>query len=875
MGKLYDAIKRDYENIRKFKELEKTNFLESRKFENYDRAIMAQARINKYLKTLEAQGSESLSKDGKSFKEILKGFEDIIGKGNETFPELDFKADQFYDCEPILNKLEEEFSELFLHDFTTDDDVIENQILNPDNQFLNDKTNSIRVDMANLNIKQEELSREERSELLGFLGEISKQIIIKPDGDILDKEIDDVAKANGVEARNRLEEFANKNGYDKDILKSSDQGMGVIGLYPETNAQSELLKNITNQELELTQEYKNKLLALDNLVTKKNILNDALAGESDHKEYGFNEWFNKATEVKEAVLKYSTIKFDQRDAKIDCLKEILARAREFKEINEKYDEIMQHIEENFDINKISLPANVYSGRNHPFDDIKTFKPDLPRKYDYENAPYGVVLNGYVQLKKFCNDNNIALKDFLDNPTKEYKKAAFNYVKQIDKKYALPKENNTLGKRMARALIQVDGDLTKKIATFIVSSRSLEFVIQTQDQNEKSVDNYIIGDATSNSVHMLRHTADKMFNNEKDEPDYQSLKNLFARGEDVDNLFTLSKNYRDENLNLVNDVEHNYDNSVKGKNPNALTECNRVLKTINDFLVERKYMDDHEEEIADGAVLKLDAVNPSNLLAAGREYFKDYIEKNNINILDIPNKADRNKVLEFLNDPAKAFQNKYKKERDIFINRPGKNESFNTFKNDVKEELNKIYKTDKNIENDFALNNQKENGYNTGKNISTILNDNKGGFFERYIFRNTSKEYKALENAVKAATSPNSSTCGDYSQAKVYALKYLDHKLPEGVNEDNLSATSKKRIEFCRSFLRTFDALPKKYEEPQLITDEVNKEVAKEPLENAIDKKVAIDNNDFQKDLNNNLEEANKDNNNNIIQNDNEKDEIEL
>ena len=38
-----------------------------------------------------------------------------------------------------------------------------------------------------------------------------------------------------------------------------------------------------------TQEYKNKLLALDNLVTKKNILNDALAGESDHKEYGFNE----------------------------------------------------------------------------------------------------------------------------------------------------------------------------------------------------------------------------------------------------------------------------------------------------------------------------------------------------------------------------------------------------------------------------------------------------------------------------------------------------------------------------------------------------------------------------------------------------------
>jgi len=45
----------------------------------------------------------------------------------------------------------------------------------------------------------------------------------------------------------------------------------------------------------------------------------------------------------------------------------------------------------------------------------------------------------------------------------------------------------------------------------------------------------------------------------------------------------------------------------------------------------------------------------------------------------------------------------------------------------------------------------------------------------------------------------------------------------------------------------------------------------------MDKKVevAVDNDDFQKNLNNNLDPAVKNNNNEIIQNENEKDDIEI
>jgi len=867
MGKLYDAIKNEYEIILKFKELEKKDFLESRKFEKYNRVIMAQTRINKFLKAVDVKARELYKESDKDYEIIFKDFENIIGKDKKTFPVLDIKADSFYDCKPILDKIEGGLKNWEFDNFIEEDEYSENKYFNSEKQILNDKINSIRMNISSLNITNDEISADDRSNLLGLLGELNKLIVVKNDDDIMDNILDEVAQARSVEARNHVEEFANKNGYDAQKLKESDQGMGILDLFPETKEQGELLKDISNKNLDISKEYKEKILALDKLVTDKNIIQNAEAGESDHKEYSFNDWFNKSMEVKNSILKYSTLKFDQRNEKVNCLKEIIAKGKELIELDEKYSEVIEYIRENFDLEKVSIPANVYSGRAHPFDDIKTFKPDLPKKYDYDNAPYGVILNGYVQLKSYCNKNNISLKDFLDNPSEEYKKSCLNFIKGLDQKYVLPKENNSLGKRMAHLLLQADKEYVKKIGEFAFSSRAFEFICQTQEQNENTFDNYIKSNAATNTIHMLNHSAENMFNNEKDEPDYEALKSIFARGNDVDNLLTLSNNYRDENLNLINDLGNKYNDSILNKaNLDPQQECDRVLNTIKDFLIERKYIESHEAEIAGDYLIKFDLFTPGKIIAAGREYFKDYLEKNKINVLDIRDKATRKKVLDFINDPTKAFQNKFGNDRRYFLSEHGA-ENIDTFKNQVKEELHNLYDKEeiRNIDDKFALNNQKDNGYNTGKNINTIISDNKGGFFERYILRNTSKEYKALENAVKAATNRDSATCGDYSQAKIYALKYLEHKLPEGTNEANISTTGKKRIEFCRSLLRTFNALPPRFEEQKLINEEVDNKINQIEDNKNINVEISKDNENFQKDLNENLNQNDKNISNDIIQ----------
>ena len=874
MGLLFDAVKREYENIIKFKELEKTNFLESRKFENYYKAMMSQVRINKYLAMINEKAKYFYNLYKLNYNETMKQFENTIGDLKNGFPVFDIKANQIYDIQPILDQIEKDIP-TDAKTIVENDEVNEYKIIEPEKHLLNDMTMSIRMSLSSLNIKDSEISREDRVNIPTLLNYVNDLIVAKADTDAIEKVIENVSEGTGIEARKHIEEFANKNGYDPETLKNTDGGMGMLDFYPANNQQGDLLNEISKQNFNLTNEYKNTILELDRLITKKNIIQNGNGGESDHKEYGFTDWINKATEVKDAILKISSIKSSQRDEKIQAIKDFIVKAKEFKEINEKYEDIYEEIEKNFDIKKISLPGNIYSGRAHPYEDIKSFKPDVPKNFDNERAPIGVILNGYAQLKAFCNNNNIALKDLLDDPAKVYKKAGYEFVKNIDQKYVLPRENNTLGKRMAHVLVQIDGEYNKKIGEFAYTSRALEFLWQTKEQDENSIDTYIKGSATTGTIHLFNHNAERMFNNENDEADYDTLKSLFARGDDVENLFTLSKNYRDENLELVKDLDEKYNTAVTSKAHNASAECNRVLKTINDFLVERKNLDDHEEEITNGkAVLKTDAVSPAKIFAAGREYFKDYLVKNNINLLDIP-AGDRKKIFGFINDPVKAFQKKYGNDNKFFLNRQDKTETYNLFKTELKTELNKMYEKEdtKNFADKFALNNQKEHGYNAGKNINAILSDNKGGFFERYIFRNTSNEYKALEEAVKAATDPHSPTNGDYDQAKLYAIKYLEHKLPEGVNEDNLSATGKRRIEFCRSFLKTLDALPPKFEEPKLINDEVLKQA---PLheENVVKVEVAKDNEKFQKDLDENIEENVK-NDNNIIQDDSNEKDMEL
>ena len=215
-----------------------------------------------------------------------------------------------------------------------------------------------------------------------------------------------------------------------------------------------------------------------------------------------------------------------------------------------------------------------------------------------------------------------------------------------------------------------------------------------------------------------------------------------------------------------------------------------------------------------------------MFIAAKEYFEDYIYKNQIDLNSIRRSSDRKKVFDFIQNPVAAFAKKYPNGRNKFYE--SKEESYNKYVNEFQKNYAKDHKDDYHaFVEKFGQNNTKPRGYNTGKNISRILEDNKGGWFER-TFRRTSKEYLALVSSVNAATSRTSPTKGDLKGAKLYAQKYLDYKLPPGTNEENLSETSKRRVEFARSVLAAIDEVevaklgPK--EDDNLIIDNNNNDI---------------------------------------------------
>ena len=248
------------------------------------------------------------------------------------------------------------------------------------------------------------------------------------------------------------------------------------------------------------------------------------------------------------------------------------------------------------------------------------------------------------------------------------------------------------------------------------------------------------------------------------------------------------------------------------NTNPVSECDRVLEILKDYFIERKYMLEHVNEICGVKDMILDEFNPSKMILAGKEYFEDYIYKNEIDINSIRDEEERKKVFEFVRNPVVALYKKYPNE-NLFVDK--KNESYEEFYNQYKRDWDrknsKVYKL---FKNNFNLNNNKPRGSNVGKSISRIMEDNKGGWFERH-FDKTSKQYKALVSSMNETMNKNSASYGDLKGIEFYAKKYIDYKIPRGFDERRLSSTAKKRVEFCRTILKAVQATKDELEAPKV------------------------------------------------------------
>ena len=876
MGKLFDFIKERYETIKKFDQLKREDFPKSRGYDIYRKAYIEYQLVGEVLSEINSKCKNFL---GNKFQNFINNNQDLDIDGNGIIiPDIN---QDLGDIEATLNKLEAELDENQINSIIeSSENVIAKNTLKPLHIFAG-PINKIKSDLEALAPTDEELSVAEREEIIKSLDFANSVLVENRNDGINDDIIDSLSELNKQERIN-LPEYAEKTGIQLKDIEAVDYGTNIISLTFNQAEEYDKFAPVMKQKLHFTEEYKNKIKALDNYISQKSIIKNPIFGETGYKEYAFLDWFSKADELKREIVKNYRLPNEQRAEKIASYKKIITLKQELEGITNEYKDVLDYIKANFDGNKISFPGNVYSGRNFKLGDgeLEDFHPNLPEMFDNENAGYGVLLNGYGQLKGYINYIGVSLDDFLDDPMKVYLNTCKMHGQQIDSTLTLPRNGNTLGKRMARALYQPDKKYDSLAGTFM-GQRSIEFLINAQDYDDYKFDNRVTNNIMASFVTMLDHQSSNLFLVDPNEND--EIKRLFAFGNDVDNLLSLSKHYRNfDTIASRNPDDFNYDNRIhEMKDLNPALVCKNVLETLKDYLAERKYLYDHRDVFCGDNEIYSRRFEPVRMIKAAKEYFEDFIYKNDINICKIRNDEDRELVIDFLCNPAEVLEIKYENEPNLVIT--GRNESLLKFHEDYGTKVRIEHQDDfNNFNTSFAENNQKPNGFNSNKNMMTILRDNEGSRWEKF-FGSTSKEYKALVSALYAALGAESATRGDFKFVKYCAKKYLEHKLPAGKNEAKISETGRRRIEFCRTILNSFNELDDRFKEvsvnqPAVDIQEPNvghlnpNIVQSQNLQAEI--KEDLKNDDIENDIQEDIEIKEK-SKNDIIENDNIKENIEI
>lgn len=786
MGILYELIKEDIEKLNEYRKLEVEDFDKSKTFNALFEVEAHRHKVNKLLDSVSLMIRKN--KSDKDFEKIMDKYEGVRKDINITPVRYsyEYKLNPILDYETLLNHVEESVSkdiiDKIINDYNASKDYIK-----PVKKPLEPYVKDIITDMNNI----KGMSQDERDTATKYLNYV-KDMLVEKQNNNMDKLIDLVSQKRNAIADGKLESWANKNGIDGYKAGVYDgKHEHVITISNSSKQEKELFKPVLDMKVKYSDEYKNKILNLEKFLNDKSVLAEAQAGETGFKEYGFMAYFNSASKINKLV--DNQLKLNTDKEKVENLYKICAEANKLQKIEKEYEDILSYIKDNFNLDDVSLSTNIYSGRQTSFSgNLSAFKPTLPEKWDNENAPYGVILNGFIQLKALAFAANTTIEDILNDPIGEFISGAKYNLDKLTDDNSIKVNEASLGKRMANTLV-----LSRMFYTptfdYLTSIRGIEFINNQCEENEQNYDNIC---ATSIGVTYAKNffmESTTLFGSGVD-TDIDSLKNLFAFGNDIDNLFSLSNNYPHD-LNKKGVIGSAYNAQVKSRGIlNPVRECRNILETCKDFYNEYKVLLNKNPNNDCN-------INPGAIILAGKEYFKDFLLKNNINPLDIKDDKERKEVLDFLKEPFDVFKNKYENNSD-FISKKGERglHKMSELEYSFKECQHEKY--ERNIE--YFTNRISQNVLNTGnanKNVSEMLEANKGGYLERK-FGTTSKEYSALRDAVEASLDEYSSSYGDFSMPKYYAEKYLAYKLPEGTNFDNLKPNEKRRVEFCRSIIKT-------------------------------------------------------------------------
>ena len=805
MGKLFDAVKKVYNELSDFQMKQDANFIEETTFTNLYNAHPKELRLNFFFNEIQSEPDYYFNSE-ESFKNFIEQNRELFPGNSAAIPmaSLNYNTGiidvQGIQYEKMLDALESKI------DAAKVDELIERyekyQLPKPiENHPFKKITTSIVNELDELKLNENQIN--DYTEALNYIND--QFITLKNKFDVNDM-VDLISLNRDKEAKSHIKTYANEIGADGEKLESMKDNWNSLNFNSNDTSKKMALSPFVQPENEpvYSEEFKNKVLELDKLITEKGLIPDGAVGETPYKDYGFIDYYTKAFEIKESLLNYS--KLTDENEKKDTLQEILTKTNELKDVKNKYNDVMDYIKQNFDLSKVGLNGNIYSGRIlDTSNKLEEYRPNLPKEWDFENAGYGIILNGFAQLKGAAKLAGVSIEEYMNNPNKALLQGAKNVVKDIDSKYILPTKDNdgndiSLGKRIAHIAVMDSDAYSRPLDVYSKSTRATEFLNNASEYDENTSKNIISTAAANALISMYDHSSSALFY-DKGRPDYESLQNLFLVGDDAENLMELSKNYfRDDATKPNLDEIYKLKMDVK-KNVNAVNETRRVMATLKDYLKERYKMYVDRRNDPEAKVALEDELEPAVLFVAAKNYMNDFIYNNNIDLLNY-DKKQRNEVMEFLNNPLQAFVNKYIDEPNLLrTDSEGKLiDTFDGINSSFKREFDRLHKKagDKFVQSFDDLNKQTK-GRNAGKSISQILNDNKGGYFERK-FDSSSREYKALVSSIDAATDPGSPTYGDLNGVKLYAQKYVDHKLPEGANFDKLSENEKRRVEFCHTII---------------------------------------------------------------------------
>lgn len=835
-----EKLLKQIEELRKFQKMREENLGKALEFHNLINVKAAAEQVSAF--TLHIKNApQRLICPKDEFNAFINNHPELFPNG--TFPYITNSKEGEYkipnvDFGKIFDALEQEYPESLakLEKEYEECDSKYREIAHP----LTDLTTQMKESVDGLiNDKEEALAIKEA------LDYANEEIIDKIGENIVDNAIDLNGNKRSFEAVIDFPNFIKKNGLDKNKVVNHSESKAVIN--PGFTSSTKYLpdyKEIFHMDLTLSDEFKKKIIGLDNLLKEEGLLQNAVGGETDFKEYGMADYFMKNYATKAAIVNHSKLTTDEEKA--NSLRDIKQKVDELKEVSKKYDKVFNYIKDNFDINEISLPINLYAGRAQKVrgDNLESWRPNLPPKYDNENAAYSVILSGFSQLKAACQNFNSSLEDYINHPIETYLNQAKTIGEKEDQKYYLPRsEENTLGKRMARALVTPSKAYEELSLLNAMGGRGTEFLYNVSDKTDKTNDNIIVANINKEYVFLYSHSPEQLFGR-RDMPDMGSLKNLFANGDNTDKLYELSEKYVSPDTIEKGPLSDKYIQGIKNhKNVPIEQEYKRIMDTLKDYNNEKNVIESKEVKDFAGRNDYYNSYSFGTMLFAGREYFTDYLRENKLSLASIEDKKLREEITNFIIDPIKVTTDKYVKEADLAPET--KIKITNTYNRDRAK--NRPTEKIQGFINRFNDLNNKPNNHNRGKIFTKILSSNRGNWYERWR-GTTSKEYTALQKISAAIVDTNSPAFGDYGTAYNCAIAYKNYKMPEGVRYEDLKDIEKRRIDFCNTIIKAYEDEHK----PQVQIEDNN------IIDNT---KNFVDNNSFQKQLENDIEnKAEKSNN---------------